>query len=167
MFDPALEQLAEMIRRLTLVGLLGVDNSAFPKGSLTQLAMGTLFSLFFLCLQMLTTPFANTLHNCLAHISSLALTLFFFIALTYQWGPTYLRYNSGAAHALSCSDKIRCSHRRSSSARDGEECGGVRRCRELEHQRATAYLHAHADDAHRGAERRHQRRRDLLRAAAP
>lgn len=76
-------ELAEMFRRLMLVGLLGLDNAAFPRGSVHQVMFALLFSLLFLCVQMQTAPFRRRSDNFLASSASFSLVVIFACCLAY------------------------------------------------------------------------------------
>lgn len=73
-------ELVEMFRRLFLVGIMVIVR----RGSLTQLVIGSLFSVVYLLVQMQAMPFRSTADDYLANACSFALVVVFVCSIMFK-----------------------------------------------------------------------------------
>ena len=73
-------ELCEMARRLLLVGIF----VTIEQGSVTQIAVGTAFSVAYMLLQMQTNPYAEMSDDYLANGCSFALSIYFLCCIIYK-----------------------------------------------------------------------------------
>ena len=74
-------ELMEMMRKFLLVGLF----SNVATGSITQIAIGTIFSATYLMVQLQAAPYKNTSDDFLAAASSFSLVMVFFCSIIYKY----------------------------------------------------------------------------------